>query len=412
MTLRKLVCKFCQKTIRKDFVPIQCQTCLAHFHKKCAKILNDQAIASNNFYCKCNCYEHKNSHVSHNSGKEKIVSSKCEKYFNTEKLNSIFADDSNSENKEHDNLIDPNSHHSQEQYLEIQSTKSLIFNKKICNSFLIICVNIRSLSNPLNFCKLESFVYNLNPKPDIIAVTETWIQNNSPGPYCYLENYNFISNSRKIAKGGGVGLYIKNCYKFNLIDKLTIMNEKIFESIFIKIQLHNENLFSGNIYRSPSNDSHLNKNFMNNLYNCIHNSNESLNKCFITGDFNYNLSNQDNEHVCNFIEMILEGHYFPVINKPTHITDTSATVLDHIWTNLHHQHIKSGVILNLLSDHLPVYMCFNLNKQNLYRPQQKRSFTPQNITKFNEMLENIDINAILNETNTNLAFKLLMDIGQ
>ena len=90
---------------------------------------------------------------------------------------------------------------------------------------------------------------------------------------------------------------------------------------------------------------------------------------------------------------MLEGHYFPVINKPTCITDTSATVLDHIWTNLHQQQIKSGVILNPLSDHLPVYMCFNLNKQNLYRPQQKRSFTSQNITKFNEMLENIDINA-------------------
>ena len=236
---------------------------------------------------------------------------------------------------------------------------------------------LRSLSNPLNFSKLESFVYNLNPKPDIIAVTKTWVQNNSPGPYCYFENYNFISNSRKITKGGGVGLYIKNCYKFNLIDELTIMNKKIFESIFIKIQLHNENLFCGNIYRSPFNDSRLNENFLNNLYNCIHNSNESLNKCFITGDFNYDLSIQDNEHVCNFIKMMLEGHYFPVINKPTRITDSSATVLDHIWTNLHHQHIKSGVILNPLSDHLPVYMCFNLNKQNLYRPQQKRSFTPQ-----------------------------------
>ena len=54
-------------------------------------------------------------------------------------------------------------------------------------------------------------------------------------------------------------------------------------------------------------------------------------------------------------------------------------------------------------------MCFNLNKENLYRLQQKRSFSPQNIAKFNEILENIDINAILNETNTNLAIKLLMD---
>ena len=39
--------------------------------------------------------------------KEKIVSSKSEKYFNAEKLNSIFADDSNFENKENDNLSDP-----------------------------------------------------------------------------------------------------------------------------------------------------------------------------------------------------------------------------------------------------------------------------------------------------------------
>ena len=54
-------------------------------------------------------------------------------------------------------------------------------------------------------------------------------------------------------------------------------------------------------------------------------------------------------------------------------------------------------------------MCFNLNKQNLHSPQQRRSFTSQNITKFNEILENIDINAILNETNINLAFKLLID---
>ena len=58
-------------------------------------------------------------------------------YFNAEKLNSIFVDDSNSENKEHDNLIDPNSHHFQEQYLEIQSTNSLIFNKKFVIVFLL-----------------------------------------------------------------------------------------------------------------------------------------------------------------------------------------------------------------------------------------------------------------------------------
>ena len=104
------------------------------------------------------------------------------------------------------------------------------------------------------------------------------------------------------------------------------MNEKIFESIFIKIQLHNENLFCGNIYRSPSNENHLNENFLNNLYNCIHNSNESLNKCFITGDFNYDLSNQDNEHVCNFIEMFKCNSIRPHLDK---FTPTANKIRSH-----------------------------------------------------------------------------------
>ena len=107
---------------------------------------------------------------------------------------------------------------------------------------------------------------------------------------------------------------------------------------------------------------------------------------------------------------MLENHYFPVINKPTRITDTSATVIDHIWTNLHFYPIKSGVILNPLSDHLPVYMCVNLSKYDLSKPQQKRSFTPQNITKFNETLQIIDISPILNENNTNSAFDALINI--
>ena len=82
-------------------------------------------------------------------------------------------------------------------------------------------------------------MHNLNPKPDIIAFTETWIHNYLPGPYCILNDYIFISNSRKIAKGGGVGFYFKCCHKFTVIDEMTKMHKKTFESIFIKIELFN-----------------------------------------------------------------------------------------------------------------------------------------------------------------------------
>ena len=44
----------------------------------------------------------------------------------------------------------------------------------------------------------------------------------------------------------------------------------------------------------------------------------------------------------------------------------------------------------------------------VFLTQNKRFFTPQNVTKFNEMFKNIDITPIFTEDNTNSAYELLM----
>ena len=57
--------------------------------------------------------------------------------FDVIKLNSLF-DSSNSETTNHTHLIDPvNNYNFYEQYLEIHSTKSLIFDKNACKTFLL-----------------------------------------------------------------------------------------------------------------------------------------------------------------------------------------------------------------------------------------------------------------------------------
>ena len=90
--------------------------------------------------------------------------------FDVNKLNSLF-DSSNSETTNHIHLIDPvNNYNFYEQYLEIQSTKLLIFDENACKNFFIISLNIRSLSNSLNFSKLEAFVHNLNSKPLLLSL--------------------------------------------------------------------------------------------------------------------------------------------------------------------------------------------------------------------------------------------------
>ena len=79
----------------------------------------------------------------------------------------------------------------------------------------------------------------------------------------------FVSNSRKSHRGGGVGVYIKNIHNFSVVEELTIMNEKIFESIFIKIDIQNIDVLCENIYKSPSNNIHSNEVFINTLHNCL-----------------------------------------------------------------------------------------------------------------------------------------------
>ena len=74
---------------------------------------------------------------------------------------------------------------------------------------------------------------------------------------------------------------------------------------------------------------------LDNLDECFQNSKESLNNWIITGVFNYDLLNFENTLISNFVEMMNENYYFPVINKPTRFSNISATVIDHYSTNLH-----------------------------------------------------------------------------
>ena len=56
--------------------------------------------------------------------------------------------------------------------------------------------------------------------------------------------------------------------------------------------------------KSPLSDNYSNKIFLDNLEEFFQNSRESLNKCIITGDLNYDLLDLENTHVNNFVELM------------------------------------------------------------------------------------------------------------
>ena len=53
---------------------------------------------------------------------------------------------------------------------------------------------------------------------------------------------------------------------------------------------------------------------------------------------------------------------FPLINKPTRITNHSATLIDYIFSNAYGIGHNSGILVNDLSDHLPI---FTIREDNL-----------------------------------------------
>ena len=76
--------------------------------------------------------------------------------------------------------------------------------------FFTMCLNIRSLVNSHNFNKLKCLISELQIKPDIIAINETWEKPSSSEQYKNLNGYNFILNPKLKSKGGGVGMYISH----------------------------------------------------------------------------------------------------------------------------------------------------------------------------------------------------------
>ncbi len=134
-------------------------------------------------------------------------------------------------------------------YDETQYTS--IFNN--VNAFTYMSFNIQSLTSKfLQFQEMIQILIDHNCAPDIILLQEIW---KNPDPTLFnLKDYSFISKSRSTAQGGGVGIYIKSTYHFNVLNSYSIFIDRIFESLFIEVWLSkSKKIIIGNIYRPSVN---------------------------------------------------------------------------------------------------------------------------------------------------------------
>ena len=85
---------------------------------------------------------------------------------------------------------------------------------------------------------------------------------------------------------------------------------------------------------------------------------------YIMGDFNVDLlKGETHGPTAEFMEGFMSGGFYPLISLPTRITDTSATLIDNIWTSNLSNAMVSGLITVRLSDHLPTYAFVSGNRE-------------------------------------------------
>ena len=119
----------------------------------------------------------------------------------------------------------------------------------------------------------------------------------------------------------------------------------------------------------------------------------------ICGDININLLQQDTVLlVSNYVKTYNSYNCLELIMKPTRITTTSSTLIDDIYTNLSATKLTPGILINDLSDHLPVFVSikskiskkWNLKSRNRH---DYSTFNAENfVTEVQEALDNLPIN--------------------
>ena len=235
------------------------------------------------------------------------------------------------------------------------------------NSFTILSLNIRSLSNKWH--EFKQFLTSSfgEYRPNIICLQEIWNINSSYDDFSLTDYHPLLyktrdSNGLNNNCGGGVGLLVHKSLNFEPIHELSVFIPRVFECQFIKVK-NNKKSFTiiGNVYRPNSApfanlqraNSELKK--ILDMIKC----HPVYKKCCdvnIVGDFNIDLlKSQSHYDTGMYIDTLLENALLPIVSLPTRISQKSATIIDHISTSFSDDKYDVGIITTDLSDHFPVF---------------------------------------------------------
>ena len=265
--------------------------------------------------------------------------------------------------------------------------------------------NIRSLN--ANFKNLDMYLSQLKVKFDIIALSETWFTPNTVTDAFNIAGYNLEYISRINGKGGGVAMYIKSNLEYKKIESKCICVDNSFECLTTEFNVNgSKNIIIACMYRKPGSSIVDFTVKLEELFATYKNK-----VLYILGDFNIDLiKEQSHNQTKNFIDAIFSMGLYPLITKPSRIDGHTATLIDNIFTNdLQHDNI-GGLIINDITDHLPIFTTYEykVNRRENYSNVHYRAIDTESVQLLNEALQTQTWDEVYAEQNVNDSYKIFM----
>ena len=350
-------CGVCVNSIKTNSRILSCSECNIKVHKKC-----EQANISHSYICNLCLY--------------KLLP-----------FNNIF-----------DEFLDDNTN-----YVGLNNANPMVDNTSNYNAKQFECfknkglhflhANARSIFHKLPELKLIAKQSNAA----VIAISETWLDDSYTDACVQIEGYNIIRRDRA-SHAGGVCAYIREDLSYNIRSDL---NNPDLEDLWFEILLKKSKpLYIGVCYRTNNNTK---------CFECLESTLSKLRSdCdfVVLGDFNVCLIKSKGKLGSIYRQLLNFFSSKQLINEPTRITETSSSLLDHIFTNNSEKIYQSGVLNVGLSDHLIVFCSRKIirgqiGKHKTIKIRSVKNYSP---IEFLNKLRNVDWTIVTNCTDVNKAW--------
>lgn len=255
--------------------------------------------------------------------------------------------------------------------------------------------NIRSLLK--NKQQLQILLQSLDEQCSfnfkILTIVETWLSKDLED-LAGLNGYNPIFKHKEPNKeGGGLAIYVEESIQYKIRTDLSFPDDMLnmFDCLFIEIinPLQSNNIVIGLIYRSPKYNSTCQ--LTSTLKDILEKLSKENKKIVITGDFNINLLKYDtNTSTLHFLDLMMQYNFMPKITIPTRVTASTATLIDHLYSNVDSQRCIAGTITTDITDHYSNFILVNtsLLKATNQKYIKYRQINVNTLNNLNEALQN------------------------